>query len=138
MVAKLPHLETALMLPPKKMPGERSSEGAYLILHRLSRFWDVFRVWTEGEVTTAWVAEMLVRFDGGPMLDGGELGPVLRALGFRPVLRRAGERRVRTWIVPGGKGARVGRPLGGVRGGDPSVWPRHWGGKVEPLRGRRV
>ncbi len=62
------------------------------------------------EITTAWLARTLVRADGGPMLDAPRLGPALRAVGFRPVRRRLGNRRINTWLQPGAPPPRVGRP----------------------------
>ena len=82
-----------------------------LILHRLYRLWGAIRPWCNQEITTAATARLLVRFDGGPMLDAGQLGPALRLLGYRPVRRRHGVRRVNAWLVPGAPPARVGRPI---------------------------
>src|SRR5262245_20677145 len=86
-----------------------------LILHRLYRLWDAIRPWCNQEVTAVWCARMLVRIDGGPPPDAGQLGPALRALGCRPVRRRRGARRVNAWLVPGAPPVRVGRPTNEAR-----------------------
>jgi hypothetical protein len=94
-----------------------------LILHRLRRLWEATHAQVSREVTTAWLSFMLVRIDGGPPVDGGELGPALRALGYRPVRRRVGRRRVNAWLLPNTPPARVGRAPGDVCRGDSRVWP---------------
>jgi hypothetical protein len=99
-----------------------------MILHRVYRLWDVTRTFGLTEVTTAWAAHTLVRIDGGPMLDPGRLAPALRFLGYTPVRRRAGQRRINAWLPPGKPPSRRGRPPGDVPRGDPDVWPlsRRW------------
>jgi hypothetical protein len=81
-----------------------------IILRRVGRLFAAARPALDVEITTGWLAHTLVRVDGGPMLDAPRLGPALRKLGFRPVRRRRGNRRVSTWLQPGSPPARVGRP----------------------------
>jgi len=104
-------------------------------LHRVYHLWDVTRSFGLHEITTAWAAHTLVRIDGGPMLDYGQLAPALRALGYTPVRRRQSSRRVNAWLLPGLPPSRRGRPPGDVPRGDPSVWPLFWG-SVVPFRNR--
>jgi hypothetical protein len=94
-----------------------------LILHRCYQLWDATKDFGDPEITTAWAAETLVRMDGGPRLSAVQLGPALRALGYRPMLRRQGARRVRTWLLPGKPPAPRGRPRKGERRGAPDTWP---------------
>src|SRR5262249_15486997 len=82
-----------------------------LVLHRLYQLWNAIRPWCNQEITATWCARTLVRFDGGPLLDPGQLGPVDGLLGYRPVRGRYARRRVNAWLVPGPPPARVGRPL---------------------------
>src|SRR5438045_1472363 len=81
-----------------------------LTLGRVGRLLTAARPLLGDEITMAWLARTLVRVDGGPMLDAPRLGPALRALGFHPMRRRWGARRLNTWIVPGARRPRVGRP----------------------------
>lgn len=62
------------------------------------------------EVTMRWLADAIVRFDGGPPLDAPRLGPALRELGFCSVRRRRGAQRLRVWLAPGAVRTSVGRP----------------------------
>ena len=77
---------------------------------RVRRLLTAVQPMLDEEITTAWLARTLVRVDGGPMLDAPRLGPALRALGFQPVRRRRGIRRVSTWLRPGAPHPQVGRP----------------------------
>ena len=108
-----------------------------LVLHRVYRLWDITRNFDLREITAAWAAHTLVRIDGGPMLDYGQLAPALRALGYTPVRRRAGQRRVNAWLLPGRPPSPRGRPPGDMPRGDPSVWPLFWG-NVVPFRKERA
>jgi hypothetical protein len=121
--------KTPLQTPKKpRQPPELD----HLIFHRFHQLWDVLRPLGKREVTIAWCARLLVQLDGGPPPDAGQLAPALRALGFRPVRRRLGARRIMTWLTPGGVPARVGRPSKtDGRDGDPSMWLR-------PLRRAKV
>lgn len=83
-----------------------------IILRRIVKLMAVARSIVGQEITTAWLARTLVRVDGGPMLDAPRLGAALRALGFRPLRRRRGMRRPSTWLAPGARRPRVGRPRG--------------------------
>ena len=81
-----------------------------ITLRRVHRFFAAVRSLLGAEITTAWLARALVRADDGPMLDAPRLGPALRTLGFQPVRRRRGTRRVSTWMHPGAPVPRAGRP----------------------------
>jgi hypothetical protein len=98
------------------------------VLHRVYRLWEATHRFSSSEVTTTWIAHKLVRFDGGPMLDSGELAPALRFLGYTPVRRRAGQRRVNAWLLPGRPPSPRGRPYQGEQRGAPETWPtsRRW------------
>ena len=109
----------------RQLQKHQPSDPDPLILHRVYQLWDVTGPWGNREVTTAWCARLLVRLDGGPPPDAGQLGPALRLLGYRPVRRRRGARRVNAWLVPGSPPARVGRPYAQGRDGDHSVWSPH-------------
>ena len=119
------------MTPPsQKIPDIR-------VLHRLYRLWDATHRLGNPEITTTWAAQTLVRMDGGPMLDHSQIAPALRALGYRPVRRRAGRRRINAWLLPGRPPAARGRPRMGEQRGAPETWPisRRWR-VVVPFRPR--
>jgi hypothetical protein len=107
------------------MPAPPASAPAPdpLTLYRLRSLWEATHAQVTREVTTAWVSTMLVRIDGGPPIGDRLLGPALRALGYSPVRRRQGERRVNAWLVPGAPPARVGRAPRDVCRGDTRMWP---------------
>ena len=65
-----------------------------ITLRRVHNLWQTTRTFGLREITTAWAAHTLVRIDGGPPPDPGQLGPALRALGYTPVRRRS-------WPPPG-------------------------------------
>jgi hypothetical protein len=81
-----------------------------ITLHRVGRLLAAVGSLLGSEITTAWLARTLVRVDRGPMLNAPRLGPALRTLGFQPVRRRGGTRRVSTWMRPGAPVPRAGRP----------------------------
>jgi hypothetical protein len=64
-----------------------------------------------------WLAQAMSRVDGGPLLDPPRLGPCLRQLGFVPLRRRRGNRRVTVWLAPGATRPRRGRPPSRLDGG---------------------
>lgn len=77
---------------------------------RVRRLFAAVHSMLDHEITSAWLARTLVLVDGGPMLDAPRLGPALRAVGFRPVRRRLGNRRINTWLQLGAPPPCVGRP----------------------------
>jgi hypothetical protein len=101
---------------------------ALLILHRVYRMWEATHRFSSPEVTIAWIAHALVRFDGGPPPDPGQLAPALRFLGYTPVRRRQGDRRVNAWLLPGRPPSPRGRPYRGEQRCAPETWPisRRW------------
>jgi hypothetical protein len=101
-----------------------------ITLRRVRNLWQTTRSFGLREITAAWAAYTLVRIDGGPMLDFGQLAPALRAMGYTPVRRRRGKRRVNAWLPPGRPPSPRGRPPGDVPRGDPDVWPLFWGNVV--------
>jgi hypothetical protein len=102
---------TPRLAPSHPAPSE-TRQPAPVIVDRVRRLFTAVRPLLDQEVTTAWLARTLVRVDGGPMLDAPRLGPALRALGFRPMRRRWGTRRVSIWLPPASPPARIGRPRG--------------------------
>ena len=52
-----------------------SPTPALLILHRVYRMWEATRRFCSPEVTSTGIAHALVRFDGGPPPDAGQLAP---------------------------------------------------------------
>jgi hypothetical protein len=96
--------------PDQAHPERATHPPDPITLCRVSHLLAAVRPLLGEEITTAWLARTLVRFDGGPMLDPPRLGPALRTLGFRPMRRRRGSRRRSTWLVPGTSTPRVGRP----------------------------
>ena len=104
-----------------------------ITLRRVHNLWQTTRTFGLGEITTAWAIHTMVRIDNGPPPDPGQLGPALRALGYRPVRRRQGKRRVNAWLLPHHPPSPRGRAPGDVPRGEPSVWPLYWGSLV-PFR----
>ena len=81
-----------------------------VILERLRRLLPTICPTICTEFSTSWLARMLSRVDGGPLLDAPRLGPSLRHLGFLPLRRRRGDGRVALWLFPGAARPRRGRP----------------------------
>jgi hypothetical protein len=96
--------------PDRAHPGRATRQPDPITIRRVSHLLAAVRPLLGEEITTAWLARTLVRFDGGPLLDPPRLGPTLRTLGFRPVRRRHGSRRLNIWLVPGALASRRGRP----------------------------
>ena len=99
-----------------------------ITLRRVHNLWQTTRTFGLREITTAWAIHTMVRIDGGPPPDPGQLGPALRALGYTPVRRRAGQRRINAWLLPGRPPSLRGRPYRGEQRGAPETWPisRRW------------
>lgn len=85
-------------------------EPMVTVYDRVFKFLSAVRPMLGNEITTAWLAPAIVHFDGGPILAISEIGPPLRALGFRRMFRRKGVSRHMVWITPGAQVPSVGRP----------------------------
>ena len=69
-------------------------------LQRVSKLLGAARALLVEEITIVWLARILARVDGGPMLDAPRLGPALRMPGFQCTRRRGvsqGERLAAAW-----------------------------------------
>ena len=110
-----PHLAT--FAPDQRLPLAADP----VILWRLCQLLAAIKPTLVEPFSATWLAQAMSRVDGGPVLDPPRLGPSLRQLGFAPVRRRCGARRVTLWLSPGAARPLPGRPHGRPR-------PKQWAG----------